>query len=322
MRKKTNLSSKCLVPSSKLIFRLALRTRHSALSTKKMLNTIRENIERKLGLAKSVKPVKSAATVENIGEFSARFKKWTPNERLDNYTFVKNTHAPFTPLTRALPLLNLALISASGAYINGTQPFDTESRDGDASYKEIPIEVEAEDLLYTARDYDMTSLKEDRNVQIPIDRLLEYQANRVIGELNQVWWSISSYIPNAALVARELAPQLADRVVRQEVQAALLIPASRLAHQTLGIIAREIELRGIPTMVISVDRSVTDRVRPPRTAYYAGEFGSVAGKPNWREYQLRILDESLRWIETFDQPASRKLTVNLQTEVEESRGEK
>jgi hypothetical protein len=73
--------------------------------------------------------------------------------------------------------------------------------------------------------------------------------------------------------------------------------------------------------MLSVDRTITDRVRPPRTAYYAGEFGSVAGKPNWKEFQLRILDEALRWIETFDQPGAKRLTVNLQTEVEQERGE-
>lgn len=287
-----------------------------------MLNTIRENIERKLGIQSSVKPVKKAATIEGMGAFSSRFKNWRENDRLDGYPFIQNTHAPFTPLTRALPLLNLALISSAGAYINGTQAFDTETRDGDASFREIPIEVEAEDLLYAARGYDPTAVMQDRNAQIPIERLSEYEANSVIGRLNHVWWSISSYIPNAAVVARELAPRLAERAADYEVQAALLIPASRLCHQTLSIVAREIEQRGIPTMLISVDRSVTDPARPPRTAYYAGDFGSVAGKPDWKQYQLRVLDEALRWIETFDQPGSRKLVVNLETAVEEMRGER
>ena len=36
---------------------------------------------------------------------------------------------------------------------------------------------------------------------------------------------------------------------------------------------------------------------------------------------MRVLDESIRWIETFDQPASRKLVVELETETEQERGE-
>ena len=260
--------------------------------------------------------------IENLNVFSGRFSRWNANESLTNYPWVENVHSPFTPVRRALPMLNLALISSAGAYIDGMDPFDTASRDGDLKYIEIPVEVEAADLRYSAKGYDPKAVTEDRNSQIPIDRLLEYQENSVIGSLNNVWWSLSSHIPNAERVAQELAPQLADRLHRYAVQAALLIPASRLCHQTLGIVARAIEESGIPTMTISIDAKLTDLVRPPRTAYYNGELGSVAGKPDFREYQLRILDEALRWTETFDQPGSRKLAVDLETSVEAARGER
>jgi D-proline reductase (dithiol) PrdB len=260
--------------------------------------------------------------IEKQGEFSNRFQRWNANDDLRGYPFVTNIRAPFTPLKRALPMLNLALISSAGGYIDGTEPFDLASRDGDLEVREIPIEVEAEDLLYAAKGYDPKAVREDRNSQVPVDRLREYAGNGVIGGLNNVWWSLSPWVPNAAKVADEMAPRLAERLERYEVHAALFVPASRLCHQTMGILARGVEAAGIPTMTISVDPPATDMVRPPRTAYYAGELGTVAGKPNWREYQLRVLDESVRWIETFDQPGSRKLAVDLQTQVEMVRGER
>jgi D-proline reductase (dithiol) PrdB len=260
--------------------------------------------------------------IEKSSEFSGRFSKWNGDERLAGYPFVENVHAPFTPMRRSLPMLNLGLISSAGAYMTGAAPFDLESRDGDTGIREIPIEVEARDMSYAAKGYDPAAVIADRNAQIPIDRLLEYEANAVIGRLNNVWFSLSSYIPNARLVADEMAPKLAERLHRYEIQAALLIPASRLCHQTLGLIARGLEQSGIPTMLVSVDLITSDRSRPPRTAYYHGELGSVAGKPNWSEYQLRVLDEALRWIETFDQPGGRKLTVDLQSAVEATRGER
>ena len=260
--------------------------------------------------------------IENLKDFSSRFSRWNANDDLAGYPFVENRHSPFTPVKRALPMMNLALITSAGAYIDGTEAFDIESRDGDLSYREIPVEVDAEDLRYAAKGYDTVSVLTDRNCQIPVDRLLEYQANAVIGSLNSVWWSISSYVPNARLVADDLAPKIADRLHRYGAGAALFVPASRLCHQTLGIIARAVEVSGIPTMTLSVDPKITDKVRPPRTAYYNGDFGAVAGKPNWREYQMRILDEALRWTETFDQPGSRKLAVDLETQVEAARGER
>ena len=260
--------------------------------------------------------------IENKGEFLSLFSRWRANDELSGYPWVSNKHAPLTPVRRALPMLNLALISSAGAYIDGTKPFDTESRDGDLDIREIPREVGVADLRYAARGYDPGAVEADRNAQIPIDRLTEYEANAVIGRLNECWWSVSSYIPNAVQVADELAPHLAERLHRYEVQAALLIPASRLCHQTLAIVARGIEQTGIPTIVLSVDKLVSENVRAPRTAYYVGELGSVAGAPNWREHQLRILDESLRWIETFDQPGMRKLAVEIETQVEAARGER
>lgn len=260
--------------------------------------------------------------IENFDEFVDRFSLWRGGDDLKNYPFVENVYTPFSPLQRSLPMLNLALISSAGAYIDGTEPFDTENRDGDLNYREIPVEVGAEDLKYSARGYDPSAVQKDMNSQIPIERLLEYEGSAVIGNLNQVWWSLSSYMPNAAKVAEKIAPKIAVRVKRHQAQAALLVPASRLCHQTLSIIARELEQMEISTMLISVDRSVTDKTRPPRTAYYRGKFGSVTGKPGWKQYQHRILDESIRWIETFDQPTTRKLVVNLETETEMTRGEK
>lgn len=260
--------------------------------------------------------------IEKPGEFKSRFSQWGGNENLGSYPFVENTYAPFEPLRRSLPMANLALISSAGAYIDGTDPFDTTSRDGDTSFREIPIEVEAEDLKYAARGFDPMYVKADMNAQIPVARLLEYKANGVIGKLNNVWWTMNGFIPNAGKAAEELAPKIAERVNRYDCQAALLIPASRLCHQTLGIVARAIEQTGVPTMMLAVERFIPDKVRPPRTAFYDGEIGCVAGKPNWKEYQLRVLDEAIRWIETLDQPEVRKLVVDLETTTEEERGEK
>ena len=260
--------------------------------------------------------------IENIDIFNNRFKRWSPNERLAGYPFIENIRSPLAPLKRALPMLNVALISSAGAYIDGTDAFDLTSKDGDMNFREMPIEVEASDLKYAAKGYDPAAVVDDRNCQIPIDRLLEYQANAVIGSLNNVWWSLSPFIPNAARVADELAPALGARLARYDIHIALFIPASRLCHQTLGIVARSVELAGIPTVTISVDPTMTDAVRPPRTVYYSGKLGQVAGEPNWPEYQLRILDETLRLAETFDQPGSRKLSVDHETAVEAARGER
>lgn len=268
--------------------------------------------------------------IERIDEWRRRYELWqqgrtrgSPRSEVgSDYPFVENKRAPFTPARRALPMMNLALISSAGAYINGTDSYNIDIVGGDTSFREIPREVEAEDLLYCTRGWDTTAVMQDRNAQVPIDRLAEFEGNGIIGRLNSVWWSFCGFIPDAARLAEEMVPKLIERVKRYEVQAALLIPASRLCHQSIALIARGLEQENIPTMMLAVEKVVVELVRPPRCVYYKGEFGSVAGRPLWPEHQRRVLDEALRLLEPLDQPGIRKLVVELESEVEKERGEK
>lgn len=268
--------------------------------------------------------------IEHIEEWRRVYAAWQKDRRTvaatddvgDSYPFVRNKRAQFTPARRALPMLNLALISSAGAYIDGTEPFDVSALAGDLTFREIPSEVEGEDLRFAARGYDPAAVQQDINAQLPLARLFEFENNGIIGQLNAVFWSFCGFIPDAASFSEVTLPYFVERLERYEVQAALLIPASRLCHQSMSLVARAIEQVGVPTMTLAVDKAIVESVRPPRAAYYEGEFGSVAGRPNWPEHQRRVLDEALRWIEPMDQPGVFNLVVELESKVEKERGEK
>lgn len=270
----------------------------------------------------------SVNKVEDIAAWREAYRRWLrmnhggARTNLVDYPFLSHKRTPFVPVRRALPMLNLALITSAGAYIDGTEPFDVNAAGGDLTFREIPTQVEAEDFKFAARGYNPKAVEEDMNSQVPLARLREFESNGIIGQLNSVFFSLCGYIPDAGRLVDETLPQLVERVKRYEVQAALLVPASRLCHQTMGLAARALETAGVPTMMLAVEREITDIVHPPRAAYYNGEFGSVAGRPNWKEHQRRILDESLRLLEPTDQVGVRKLTVDLETTVEMSRGER
>ncbi len=264
--------------------------------------------------------------IEQVDRWREQHRSWKAKQRsaddLKGYPFIENSRAPFTPARRALPMLNLALISSAGAYIDGTDPFDLSAVDGDITFREIPTDIDARDLKFAARGYDETFVQQDLNVEVPLARLFEYESNRVIGQLNSAFWSLCGFIPDAAAFVELTLPKLVERLKHYEVQAALLIPASQLCHQSMGLAARAIEMAGIPTITLAVDRATIERVRPPRGGYYEGQYGSVAGKPNWREHQRRVLDEALRWLEPMGQPGIRKLVVELESQVEAARGER
>jgi len=263
--------------------------------------------------------------IEHADKWRERYRSWSSRragDDLKGYPFVENTTAPFSPARRALPLMNLALISSAGAYIDGTDPFDTNNSDGDLSIREIPTEIHPGDLQFAARGYDDQFVHADLNAQLPLTRLQELEANRVIGQLNSVFWSFCGFIPDAAVFAEAALPKLIDRLNYYDVQGALLIPASELCHQTVGLAARAIEQAGIPTVTLAVNQTAIERVRPPRAGFYKGQFGCVAGQPNFPEHQRRIIEEALRWLEPMGEPGIRKLAVELETQVEAARGER
>jgi D-proline reductase (dithiol) PrdB len=265
--------------------------------------------------------------IEQLNRWNERYADWKqkhsgPVDGLNNYPFVENTRAPFTPARRALSMMQVALISSAGAYIEGTDPFDTQAVDGDFNFREIPSEIDLKDLRFSARGYDSEFVQQDPNVQVPLKRLFEFEINRIIGQVNSVFWSFCGFIPDAGGLVNEMLPRLVERIKGHEIQSALLVPASRLCQQSCALAARAIEQSGIPTMMIAVERDIPESVRPPRAAYYEGQPGSVVGQPNWPEHQRRVLDEALRWLEPMGQPGIRKLVVELESRVEAARGER
>jgi D-proline reductase (dithiol) PrdB len=267
-------------------------------------------------------------TIERFDLWHQRYDSWKTRhgsgsvEGLEHYPFVENSVSSFTPLRRSLPMLNLAVITSAGAYIDGTEPFDTNASGGDPTFREIPSEISLSDLRFSVRGYDPSFVHQDPNVEVPLDRLSEFRSNRIIGQFNSAFWSFCGFVPDAGLLINDLIPKLVSRLARYEVQAAFLVPASRLCHQSVGLVARGIESAGIPTVMLGVERELLEGPKPPRGAFYEGKFGSVAGSPNWPEHQRRVLDEALRWLEPFGEPGIRKLSVGLETQVEAARGER
>jgi hypothetical protein len=80
-----------------------------------------------------------------------------------------------------------------------------------------------------------------------------------------------------------------------------------VCHQSVGLIAREIEARGIPTLCMTSALSITERLNPPRAAFLDYPLGHTAGKPHDPPLQRAILRTALRAFETLRAPGVVKL---------------
>lgn len=75
-----------------------------------------------------------------------------------------------------------------------------------------------------------------------------------------------------------------------------------MCHQSVGLIAREIERAGIPTLCISSAWDITFAVRPPRAVFINFPLNHQTGKPNDPALQRRILLDAFRAFETLWAP--------------------
>lgn len=77
-----------------------------------------------------------------------------------------------------------------------------------------------------------------------------------------------------------------------------------MCHQSVGLIAREIEARGIPTISMSSAYSITASVNPPRAAYLDFPLGHTAGKPNNKPLQRKIMIDALSALDSIQVPGT------------------
>ena len=69
----------------------------------------------------------------------------------------------------------------------------------------------------------------------------------------------------------------------------------------MGLIQREIERAGIPTIGISIVREYSEKVRPPRTLFLRWPFGHPLGEPDNRPQQRAVLLEAFRALYQIEQ---------------------
>ncbi len=70
----------------------------------------------------------------------------------------------------------------------------------------------------------------------------------------------------------------------------------------MGLIQREIEKEGIPTIGVSIVREYSEKVKPPRTVFLRWPFGHPFGLPFNVAQQRVVLAEAFRALLTIKEP--------------------
>ncbi len=72
----------------------------------------------------------------------------------------------------------------------------------------------------------------------------------------------------------------------------------------MGLVARQVEAAGIPTLCMTSALDITRAVNPPRAAFLDFPLGHTTGVPNDPEMQRRIMVDALSSFESMTGPGS------------------
>jgi D-proline reductase (dithiol) PrdB len=129
---------------------------------------------------------------------------------------------PWTPLTRPLGELRVAVISSGGVHLATQEPFHFRN---DTSDREIPTDTTAAATRVAHFGYDTTDAKRDSGCVLPLAALRALATEGVIGALVSPALSFVGGIYSHRLVRTQVAPRFRDFVLRARADLAYLVPA-------------------------------------------------------------------------------------------------
>ncbi len=131
---------------------------------------------------------------------------------------------PWTPMRLPINQAKFALVTTGGFYVEGQEPYETDGpeRLGDWSFRPIPKDTPRERIKVAHIHYDLSGPREDINCVFPLDRFMELEREGVIGQLAETSYSFMGFIQRPDLLMSETAPEVAQRLKADGVDAVFL----------------------------------------------------------------------------------------------------
>jgi D-proline reductase (dithiol) PrdB len=133
---------------------------------------------------------------------------------------------PGAALKKPLNDARVAVVTTAAFYRLDQPPFDTSIRGGDYSYRIIPSDTDLGQLRIAHRSdaFDIRGIESDPNLALPLERLHALVKNGVIGSVAPRHFSFMGSIAAPGRLIANTAPQVAQMLLEDEVDAVLLTP--------------------------------------------------------------------------------------------------
>ena len=149
-------------------------------------------------------------------------------KRNEMLTFPARVHrdTPWTPPTKPLHQARVALVTSAGLHRRGEPPFISNHHEPDYSYRRLPANTPAGDILqsHASAGFDRSGIQRDLNTTYPVDRLRELLERGAIGSLAESYYSFMGALRKVDRLEQETAPAVAELLRQDGVEVVLLTP--------------------------------------------------------------------------------------------------
>lgn len=223
------------------------------------------------------------------------------------YRWARHESIPFTPLRKALSECRMGLVVTAAPFRSecGDQGAGAPYNSGAKFYEVLALSSTGEpDLRISHIGYDrLHTTAGDINSYFPLAQLKTALAEGVIGGIAERFICLPTD-RSQDKTNQVYAPEILEYLREDGVDAVLLVPNCPICHQSVSLVARFLESRGLPTVISGCAKDVVEHCGVPRFLFNDFPLGNGAGKEHAPGSQRETLALALDLLATATAPGT------------------
>ncbi len=155
-------------------------------------------------------------------EYITRSREFYSAKGMPAYQWSSFEDAPFAALKMPLSECRIGVLSSSGVFLRGQEPFNPDRND--FTFREIPRQLAPADIVINHNSYDHTDALRDINCVIPLKALDFLEREGVVKEVAGPIVTFMGRITSRLKLVNEMAPAVFERFRAMKVDAVFMIP--------------------------------------------------------------------------------------------------